>query len=125
MSAPLVAAGVVSILFGVAHSYVGERRVVGLLCDGPDLPPLWGSVALMRRTTRFAWHLTSIAWVGSGALLLVFARHPAEPSARIGARVIAATFLVSAAAAFLWSRGRHPAWAICLVIAVLAWLGAR
>jgi hypothetical protein len=125
MSAPLIAAGVLSVLFGVAHSYVGERRVVRFLCGRPDVPPLWGSVALMRRTIRFAWHLTSIAWVGSGALLFLFARHLAEPSARIGARVIAGTFLVSAVAAFLWSRGRHPAWAICLVIAVLAWLGAR
>ena len=125
MSALLIAAGVVSVLFGAAHSYVGERRVVEFLCDRPDLPPLWGSVGLMRRTIRFAWHLTSIAWVGSGALLLLFARHPAEPIAQLGVRVIAGMFFASAIAAFLWSRGRHPAWAICLVIAVLAWLGVR
>lgn len=124
MSTLLIAAGVLSILFGVAHSYVGERRVVALLCGRSDLPPLWGSVALMRRTIRFAWHLTSIAWIGSGALLLLFARHPAEPTARIAIRVIAGTFLVSAGIAFLISRGRHPAWAICLAIAVLAWVGA-
>jgi hypothetical protein len=125
MNALLIAAGVLSILFGLAHSYVGERRIVALLCDRPDLPPLWGSVALMRRTIRFAWHLTSIAWIGSGTLLILFGRHGAEPTVRIGVRVIAGTFLVSAAAAFLWSRGRHPAWAIALVIAVLAWLGVR
>lgn len=120
----MIAAGILSILFGLAHSYVGERRIVALLYNRPDLPPLWGSVALMRRTIRFAWHLTSIAWIGSGTLLILFGRHVAEPSVRIGVRVIAGTFLVSACAAFLWSRGRHPAWAICLVIAVAAWFGS-
>jgi hypothetical protein len=78
----------------------------------------------MRQTIRFAWHLTSIAWIGCGVLLLVFAPRHAEPTAQLGVRVIAGTFLASAVAAFLWSRGRHPAWAICLVIAVAAWFGS-
>jgi hypothetical protein len=124
MSAPVIAAGILSILFGLAHSYVGERRVVAPLCDRSDLPPLWGSVALMRGTIRFAWHLTSIAWIGIGALLVLFAPHFAESTVQTGIRVIAGTFFVSACAAFLWSRGRHPAWAICLVIAIAAWFGS-
>jgi hypothetical protein len=117
-------AGILAILLGLAHSYVGERRVVAPLCAREDLPPLWGSASLMRRTIRFAWHLTSLAWIGCGALLLFFARHTGERTAQLGARIIAGTFFASAVAAFLWSRGRHPAWAICLVIAIAAWLGS-
>ena len=125
MSAPVVAAGGLALALGVAHSVIGGRRVVGPVCARPDLPPLWGSAELMRRTVAFAWHLTSIAWIGAGALLLVFASRLPEQSARLGVRVIAGTFLASAALAFVVSRGRHPAWAVCLAIAAAAWLGAR
>jgi hypothetical protein len=125
VSASVLLAGGLAIALGVAHSVVGERRVVGPICARPELPPLWGSAELMRRTVRFAWHLTSIAWLAAGALLLVFAGRVPEPTALLGVRVIAASFLVSAVLALLWSRGRHPAWVICLAIAAAAWLGAR
>ena len=125
MSASVLLAGGLAIALGLAHSVIGERRVVSRLCARPDVPPLWGSAELMRRTVRFAWHLTSIAWITAGALLLVFAGRLREGSARVGVLVIAGSFLASAALAFVVSRGRHPAWAVCLAIAVAAWLGAR
>jgi hypothetical protein len=121
----LAVAGALAVALGIAHSVIGERRVVSPLCARAELPPLWGSEALMRRTIRFAWHLTSIAWVGAGALLLAFASRPPDPTARLGARIVAGTFAASAVLALLASRGRHPAWIVCLAIAVAAWLGAR
>ena len=125
MSASVLIAGSLAILLAVAHSYVGERRVVGPVLARSDLPSLWSSLSLMRRTLRFAWHLTSVAWLGAGALLLFLAGRLAEPGARIGVRILAATFLASAIVAVVESRGRHPAWLICLAIAGAAWYGAR
>jgi hypothetical protein len=125
MSASVFIAGGLAVLLGIAHSYVGERRVVRTILDRPDLPALWGSAVLMRRTLRFAWHLTSVAWLGAGALLILFAGHLAEPPARLGVLVHGGIFLASAVVAFVGSRGRHPAWAICLAIAAAAWYGAR
>jgi hypothetical protein len=125
MSAPVALAGALAIALGLAHSVIGELRVVGPICARPDVPPLWGRAELMRRTVRFAWHLTSIAWITAGALLLVFAGRLLEQTALLGVRVIAASFLASAALAFVVSRGRHPAWVVCLAIAAAAWLGAR
>jgi hypothetical protein len=125
MNASVLIAGVLAVLLGVAHSYVGERSVVRAVVSRPDLPPLWGSAVLMRRTLRFAWHLTSVAWLGAGALLILFAGHLAEPPTRLGVLVHGGIFLASAVVAFVGSRGRHPAWAICLAIAAAAWYGAR
>jgi hypothetical protein len=48
----------------------------------------------MRRLVRYAWHITSIAWVGMGLALVVLARTPLEPSGRHVAGVIGVTFLV-------------------------------
>jgi hypothetical protein len=125
MSASVFIAGGLAVLLGIAHSYVGERRVLPSILDRPDLPPLWGSTVLMRRTLRFAWHLTSVAWLGGGALLVLLAGRLSEPSARLGVLVLGGIFLASAVVAFVGSRGRHPAWAICLAIALAAWYGAR
>jgi hypothetical protein len=121
MSASVLIAGGIAVLLGIAHSFVGERRVVRTILDRPDLPPLWGSTVLMRRTVRFAWHLTSVGWLGAGALLILFAGRMDEPGARLGVLVLGGIFLASAVVAFVGSRGRHPAWVICLAVTAAAW----
>jgi hypothetical protein len=125
MSASVFIAGSLAVLLGVAHSYVGERDVVRRILECPDLPPLWGGAVLMRRTVRFAWHLTSVAWLGAGALLMLFAARLVDASARLTVLVLGGIFLASAVVAFVGSRGRHPAWVICLTIAAAAWYGTR
>jgi hypothetical protein len=121
----LVAAGLI-LLVGAAHSYLGERYILIRLFRREDLPKLYGSDLFTRQTLRFAWHLTTIAWWGTAALLVAAAaaRSGAVSVGQIGA-VVAATSLVSAVAAFVGSRGRHLSWIAFLAIAALAWWGSR
>lgn len=116
----LVAAGL-SVLVGLAHSYLGERYILIRLFRRPDLPQLFGSDVFTKRTLRFAWHLTSIAWVGAAVSLWVLGRGDAIG----GIRVFSATFVATAAMTAAGSRGRHLAWPVFLAIAVAAWLGAN
>ena len=58
-----LAAGLV-LLVGLAHSYLGERYILIRLFRRSDLPHLFGSDVFTRRTLRFAWHLTTVAWWG-------------------------------------------------------------
>jgi hypothetical protein len=107
---------------GVAHSYLGERYILIRLFRRPDLPPLFGSDWFTRRTLRFAWHLTSVAWWGLGAALLLGAS--GSSMSTVGA-AIAITFAVSALVTAIGSHGRHLAWIVFLAIAAAAWLGIR
>lgn len=121
MSALQLAAAALCAGVALAHSWLGERYVLIRLLRRADLPHLFGSDLFTRRTLRFAWHLTSLAWLGFGALLVVAARG-AEPDGTDGLRVIAATFAASALVTLVASRGRHLAWVVFAAIAALAWL---
>lgn len=106
------AALVLAILLALAHSYLGERYILIRLFRREDLPRLFGGTEFTTRTLRFAWHLTSVAWIGLAAAV-VFPQRVAE--------IAAAVFAISGLTALAGSRGRHLAWIAFLVIATLAW----
>ena len=100
----LIAAGLCSAL-GLAHSYLGERYILMRLFRLGNLPKLFDGTEFTERTLRFAWHLTSVAWWGFAALFFQLAKGPIS-STTVSA-VLAGVSLISAAVAFLGSRGRH------------------
>jgi hypothetical protein len=114
----LLIAGLLAVFISVVHSWLGEKRVIGplLALDHREGPLARG---FMRRLVRYAWHITSIAWTGMGLALVVLARSPLEPTGRLVAGVIGATFLVMGAMTLIAGRGRHLAWLVFLAIAVL------
>jgi hypothetical protein len=118
----LAVAALLAVLIGVLHSYLGERYLLIRLFRRENLPRLFGSDEFTKRTLRFAWHVTSIAWFGLAGILLLLARQQASPLAV--SRAVAGTFLASALLAAAGSRGRHYSWVVFLAIAALAWLGA-
>lgn len=59
---------------GAAHSWLGERYILMRLFRRDNLPHLFGGPEFTVRTLRFAWHLTSVAWWGFGAILVLLAR---------------------------------------------------
>jgi hypothetical protein len=118
----LVAAGLTTLL-AAAHSYLGERYILIRLFRRDNLPKLLGGVEFTKQTLRFAWHITSIAWLGLASLLVVLAGSPVAE--RTQERLIAAVFGVSGLAALLGSRGRHLSWVAFFAIAALVWYGYR
>lgn len=125
MNHMLVLAGALIFAIGIAHSWLGERYILMRLFRSTDLPALLGSDRFTRRTLRFAWHITTVAWWGMGVLLLVAAQSGEPvPRATVGA-VIGTTFLVSGLIALVGSRGQHLAWPVFLAIAIASWLGSR
>ena len=117
----LIAAGLTT-LIAAAHSYLGERYILIRLFRRPDLPKLFGGVEFTKQTLRFAWHITSIAWLGLAALMALLASSPGAGE-RTHARLIAAIFGLSGVAALLGSKGRHLSWIVFFAIAALVWFG--
>lgn len=114
-------AAVLAAAIGVAHSWLGERRLIGPLLDPAHRAGILKNSGGMRRTLRFAWHLTSIAWFGSAAILWDVAQNPPNALGVQVLEILAATYAVTAAITFGSSRGRHFAWPLLLAIALAAW----
>ncbi len=119
------AAAVLALAIGLAHSWLGERYILMRLFRRQNIPHLYGSDDFTKRTLRFAWHLTTVAWFGAAALLLILSSFPLDSSVRILSSVIAATFMASSVVALIGSRGRHLSWVVFLIIAGMVLMGIR
>lgn len=120
MSSSLVVAAVLAVLIAIVHSSLGERYILVRLLRRENLPKLFGGVEFTKNTLRFAWHLTSVAWCGLAAVLVVLAGSEGVSAPRL-ARVVSITFGVTALLALVGSKGRHLSWIVFLAIALLTW----
>jgi hypothetical protein len=115
----LLVAALLLALIGFIHSYLGERFILGRILALPNLPELRGSRAYMENILRWAWHLTSVAWWGTVALLLcLWAGRPGAAGP-----VLAATFALHGLIILARVGPRHPAWPLFLLTAAAIWFG--
>ena len=121
MSTALLVAAALLVGIAAAHSILGERYILTRLFRRGPLPRLYGSDWFTRRTLRFAWHLTSVAWLGFAALLAYFAGG-AQPGRGRVLGIVAITLLLTALITAVASHGKHFAWPVFLAIAALVWL---
>ncbi|MDH4259911.1 MAG: hypothetical protein OEW16_06345 [Gammaproteobacteria bacterium] len=112
-SSLLLVAAVLAVLVGLAHSVLGEKYI--LMC----LPE---QGKFKDRTMRFAWHLTTIAWWGFGAMLALAARGMLTPTNTLF--VLAVTMITTAGMILIVSRGRHLAWPVFFAIAIISFWAA-
>lgn len=118
MNSLLVLAALLTVVIGLAHSWLGEQYIIARLLRRSDLPKLLGSDTFTRQTIRFAWHLTTIAWWGFAAVLMVLSGSLIGINVAQGLLLaIAFTFLASAALPLVFTRGRHLSWIVFLAIA--------
>lgn len=117
MTTALYIAAFLAFAIGVVHSWLGERYILTRLFRRGDLPKLFGGEDFTRNTLRFAWHVTSIAWWGFAAILLVMAG--GVPAMQSLGLIIGITFLVHFAITLIASRGKHLAWPVFLAIGLL------
>ncbi len=115
----LALAALFILAIALAHSYLGERYILVRLFRQP-LPKLFGSDDFTKRTLRFAWHVTSVAWLGFAALLL---QAGSSELTRANVLVVTAvTFATTASIALIGGRGKHLSWVVFMAIAVLCFL---
>lgn len=123
MNTALYTAAALTVAIALAHSYLGERYLLIRLFRRDNLPKLFGGTTFTQQTLRFAWHLTSVAWIGLAAVFVVMAR-PEISRETLGV-ILGATFFTHGAVALVASRGRHLSWPVFLVIAALAYFATR
>ena len=121
MTAGLLIAACLTVLLGAAHSYLGEKYILIRLFRRENLPRLLGGVEFTKQTLRFAWHLTTVAWIGLAAIM-VAASAPTASSAVI-LQIVSVTSATSGVVALVGSRGRHLSWIVFFLVAFLSWPG--
>jgi hypothetical protein len=109
----------------LAHSWLGEKYIITRLLRRDDLPKLFGSDTFTKQTIRYAWHLTTIAWLGFASLLIFLTGFFQSISTAQGILFsIIITFIVSSILSLIFTRSRHLSWIIFLIIVVLCFLAA-
>jgi hypothetical protein len=106
----LGAAAAFAVITGVAHSFLGERRIIGPLLESPSPAPAILKNEMARRVLRFAWHITTLSWIAQAIILAIVLMLPQEALARSIVLVIGVSFLMMALASIFISRGRHVGW---------------
>jgi hypothetical protein len=116
-----VSAGI-TVFIAITHSYLGEKRLLPRLLAGVG--------TLFRHDTkrigsivRWAWHLTSLAWVALALLLIAFTRMSSDVRA-LPVGIIAGCLALSGLVCFASTRGKHVAWPFFLAAAAAAALGS-
>jgi len=122
MNAYFLIAAILIFLMGLSHSIMGERFFLVRLFKREPLHH-FGDAVFINRTTRIAWHLTTVAWWNAAAILMVFAFREPDNTGFIAARIISNIFLLSGILSLAGSRGRHLSWVIFFLISLIAWLG--
>jgi hypothetical protein len=123
MNTCLITGAILAVLISVVHSYLGERYILTRLFRRTELPHLFGSDRFTRQTLRFAWHLSSIAWIGLGGIMISFTYADPVQSRRVAIQILSFTFFIHAIITAFATRGRHLAWIVYLAIAIVCWLG--
>lgn len=105
-------------LLGLAHSYLGERYILMRLFRQRNLPKLFGGASFTARTLRFAWHITTVAWWGFAALLILLEQNRLNQASVLS--IIGWTMLLSGLLPLVVTRGRHLSWLVFFVVGVVA-----
>jgi hypothetical protein len=101
------------VLTGIAHSIVGEKRLIGpLLTLNIDLLSGYRS-----NLVRFAWHFTSLLMIVT-ALLVAW---PGTPAPLI--QITGAMWLIAGVGDAILTRGKHIGWPLLSAAGILALLG--
>lgn len=123
MDTCLITGAILTVMIAAAHSYLGERFILIRLLRSSNLPHIFGSDHFTRQTLRFAWHLTSIAWLGLAVILVSFSIDDPQRTRMVALQAISITFLIHALVTLIATRARHLAWIVFFAIALAAWLG--
>ena len=116
----LLLAALFMVGLAIAHSLLGERWLLQPLLAEGARAGLLAKSRFARRVLRFAWHLTSIAFLGLAAPLAVYAFAAIDPTARLALRLVGAALILMGALVLASSRGRHLAWPFFLGAGAIA-----
>ena len=124
MNLPILIAGLLCLLLGVAHSLIGEVLIFHKKRRKGALVPSKGGEGLKEKHLRIiwaTWHLASFFGWAFGAILIRLALF--EEGAKLANQFMIQAISISTLAAgllvFIATKGKHPGWIVLLIISAL------
>jgi len=116
----LLVSSILTVLIAIAHSWLGEKYIIIRLLRRDNLPKLFGGDVFTKYTIRFAWHLTTAAWIGLAAVQLILSGYFIGLDVPRAILLVASiTFFISTLLSIIFTRGMHLSWIIFLVVSIL------
>ncbi|MBU1312139.1 MAG: hypothetical protein KKE30_21655 [Gammaproteobacteria bacterium] len=109
----LIIASLLLVLCGFVHSILGEKYILIRLFKRDNLPHIFGNDQFTKGTLRFAWHITSLAWFGFAALLVLL------PDSKILLVTVSIVFALSGVFSAYYTKGKHLSWLVFWAISAL------
>ena len=120
MMSLLLGSSILTVLIAIAHSWLGEKYIIIRLLRRDNLPKLFGRDTFTKHTIRFAWHLTTAAWLGLAAVQLLLSGYFSGLFiSRAILIAVGITFFACALLSIIFTRGRHLSWIIFLAVSIL------
>jgi hypothetical protein len=110
----LQCSGVAAIAAALIHGLLGEFKVFPRMTIEP---------ARLRVLIRLVWQAGTVAWIGSGVLLIAAPWMASEPARHWIVVTLACVFAFAAAANAWATRGRHFGWMAMSAVVALAVAG--
>lgn len=117
--------GILCLILGVVHSFLGERLIFKNKRTKGTLVPSINSNDLRESHLRIiwaTWHLASIFGWCFGAILIHLAFKSSEYSAAIKSMLVTSltvTMVLGSVLVLVGTKGKHPGWMVLLLIGVL------
>ena len=114
----LYIAALCAVVVSLAHSILGERRLIGPMVDNAAPSPTVLKSRRVQRILRVTWHGVSLNWIAQAAILVIVAQVAPQAQGSVIVGVIGASFLVMAGISFAASGTRHIGWPLLTAIGV-------
>lgn len=119
-----VLAALLLFVLALVHSFLGEKLIISRVLALPQ-PELMGSDKNTKKILRYAWHVTSLTWIGCGVLVLFLSDRLMDASIILMADVMAVVFLGHAIYILVASRAKHAAWFLFALVSLCLFWGSR
>nr|WP_283164207.1 hypothetical protein [Shewanella corallii] len=113
----MLVASILLVICGLVHSILGEKYILIRLFRRDNLPHLFGSDEFTKGTLRFAWHITTLAWFGFAAILVL-----QQNNASAFLYAISVVFALSALCSAYFTQGKHLSWVVFGAVSALCYL---
>lgn len=121
MNIYFIVSAILLFIVSLIHSILGEKRTIGPLINSDLLDSIYKDKRInWRKKLRRAWHLTTLAWLSIGVIIIDFARIK-DPS-RLSVNAIAIPLAIIGFLSIFRSKCKHPS-GLLFIVSILLWAG--
>ncbi len=116
----LLSSGLLAILGGIAHGYLGEKNILSSLLSEENAKGVL-KPKVTRNILRGVWHLPAASWAIMGLMTIYYSFSPSPPTVPILVAIL--VYLVGMFTNLIATKGKHIGWPLLLFISLLAAVG--